>query len=489
MTGGLRPICVIGAGTMGRGIAQVALAAGHEVVLVDPAAAQLAAAAADITSRLLRKRPDAEELVATRLRTATSITDAPQHDDVVVVEAVVEDLAVKHAVFQGAAAHFGASAILATNTSSLSVTAIAAGVERPERVVGMHFFNPVPAMRLVEVVSGLQTSADVATLITDLATSWGKDVVQVRSAPGFIVNRVARPFYGEALKLLEENAAAAETIDEVLRACGQFRMGPFELVDLIGCEVNLTVTETVWEAYNYDPRFAPSRIQRELVAAGRLGRKSGHGFYPYEADRPTARPHTTDRPCPGSVVLHGTCPQLETLLKRAGVEPSSRVPSDTPHLELPGFGHIAVTRGRTAEEESAASGAPMLLLDRCLDPDAAVGLAFSSTDDRLTDEAIALLQPAGVSGYAVDDTPGLVTARIVAMLVNEACETVLHGVASPQDIDTAMRLGTNYPVGPFEWMQRWSPDYVLGVLDALWSEYHDPRYRASRRLRSLARRS
>jgi 3-hydroxybutyryl-CoA dehydrogenase len=491
MTRELATICVVGAGTMGRGIAQVAISAGHDVSLVDPDATQLATARGEMLSRLLRRSPDAEAMLNSRLHTATTIVDTPVRPDNVVIEAVVEDRDVKCAVFNQALEHFGADAILATNTSSLSVTEIAAGTGAPSRVVGMHFFNPVPAMKLVEVVSGVQTDAQIADFIAKLAAAWGKSVTHVRSAPGFIVNRVARPFYGEALKLLEEGAASAETIDAVMRIAGQFRMGPFELIDLIGNDVNFTVTKTVWEAYNYDPRFAPSLIQQELVAAGRLGRKSGHGFYRYDgdADRPAPEPAQSGMESPTEVALRGDCAQLEELLARAHVGIRRRQPAGSAGADIPRLGTVMVTRGKTAGEESALRGAPVLVLDRCLDPKTTTALAFSSTSDRLTDAVVALLQQAGIDGHEIADTPGLIVARIVAMLANEAHQTVLNGVAAPDDVDTAMELGTNYPLGPLRWCDQWSPATVACILDNLWSEYRDPRYRASTRLRAAARMS
>ena len=491
MTSELATICVVGAGTMGRGIAQLAVSAGHDVTLVDPDADQLAVAHREILSRLLRKHPGAEDMLSHRLTLAATMADASVRPDTVVIEAVVENLDVKRAVFNQALEHFGPDTILATNTSSLSITEIAAGTRMPARVVGMHFFNPVPVMQLVEVVSGVQTDAYVADSISMLATTWGKSVTRVRSAPGFIVNRVARPFYGEALKLLEEGAASEVTIDAVLRLAGQFRMGPFELIDLIGNDVNFTVTKTVWKAYHYDPRFAPSLIQQELVAAGRLGRKTGHGFYRYDGteNRPAPEPARSDADAPTEVGLHGKCAQLEELLDRAHVDICGRGPAGTAGADIPRIGTVIVTRGKTAGEESALRGVPVLVLDRCLDPKTTAALAFSSTSRRLTDTVVALLKRAGIDGFEIADTPGLIVARIVAMLANEAHQTVLNGVAAPEDIDTAMELGTNYPLGPLRWCDRWSPAIVAGILDNLWSEYRDPRYRTSPRLRAAARMS
>lgn len=484
----LAPICVIGAGAMGRGIAQVALASGHPVHLVDPDEAQLKAAGSDVTARLSRKNPGASALVEARLRTFTDLTHAPADAPTIVVEAILERLDTKQEVLRRAAEHFGPTCVLATNTSSLSITAIAAGTPDPSRVVGMHFFNPVPVMKLVEVVRGLQTADEVVDTVAELAVRWGKSVAHVRSVPGFIVNRVARAFYGESLRLVEERAAAPETIDELMRSAGGFRMGPFELMDLIGNDVNFAVTQTVWTSYHYDPRFAPSLIQSELIAAGRFGRKTGRGFYEYGG--------TAERPLPLAAdvkaeavagatpaVLHGSDDQLEALLTRSGLE-FGRAESDTPRIEFVGLGSVMVTRGRSAREESGRRNEPVLLLDRCLDPPTATALALASTDTALTDAVVALLDRARMHAFPVADIPGLVVARVLSMIANEAWETAHHGVATPADIDTAMRLGTNYPMGPFAWSARWSTGRVLEMLDALWSSYHDPRYRASHALRA-----
>lgn len=488
MTTSTIPVCVIGAGTMGRGIAQVALSAGHPVNLVDPQEEQLRAATDDIRTRLARRHPELAATIDDRLSTYTSVDHTPAHPDTLVIEAVLESLEVKTAVFEQAAAHFGESCILATNTSSLSVTAIAAGTPLPHRVVGMHFFNPVPVMKLVEVVAGVQTDPVVADLIADLAVDWGKQVARVKSAPGFIVNRVARGFYGEALRLVEEQVAAPATIDQVMRAAGQFRMGPFELMDLIGNDVNAAVTRSVWTSFNFDPRFEPSRIQDELVAAGRYGRKRGQGFYSYAEgaapDRPLAVSATIT---PDWVTISGDAGQLASLLARTGVS-IKPAEGDEEMAALPNGVTVRVSRGRSARAESAAlGGAPVVVIDRCISPESTTGLAAATTEASALLEVAALFREAGIELYEVADVPGLVLARTLAVIANEAWETALHGVASPEDIDLAMELGTNYPVGPFEWTRRWGADAVLELLDQLWSTYHDPRYRASRELRSAQR--
>ena len=481
------PICVVGAGTMGRGIAQVALTAGHPVSLVDAQSEPLLAAAKEIEARLTRRQPTVAAELSARLGTFSSITDVPPHPDTVVIEAVLENLDAKIAVFREAAGHFGSRCVLATNTSSLSVTAIAAGSPQPERVVGMHFFNPVPVMKLVEVVTGLQTDPKVAEQIATLATAWGKEVAHVRSAPGFIVNRVARGFYGEALRLVEEQVAQPRTIDALMRSAG-FRMGPFELMDLIGNDVNSAVTRSVWTAFNFDPRFEPSRVQDELVAAGRYGRKSGRGFYSYGEDESEVESPAVVPPgyLPDTVELTGESAELEIILDRSGVS-LERADADGGYALLAGGVALRVTRGQSAAIESAKlGGIPVVLLDRWISPAGPSALAVSASDRSALGPVAALLSKAGIAAVEVADSPGMVLARTLAVIANEAWETTLHGVATPPDIDKAMELGTNYPSGPFSWTEQWGPGVVEELLDGLWGTYHDTRYRASRALRDAA---
>jgi 3-hydroxybutyryl-CoA dehydrogenase len=486
MTPNVKPVCVIGAGTMGRGIAQVALAAGHRVSLVDPAVTQLESARAEIAHHLGRRHPAVVEVLDDRLAVFAAVTEAPPADGTVVIEAVLEDLSVKGGVLAAAHAHFGDTCVLATNTSSLSVSAIAAASGAASRVVGMHFFNPVPLMRLVEVVTGLQTDPALADEIAELARAWGKTVARVRSAPGFVVNRVARAFYGEPLRLLEERAASVETLDEVVRA-GGFRMGPFELMDLIGNDVNGAVTRTVWSAFHFDPRFTPSRLQDELVLAGHYGRKSGRGFYDYADTAERTPPTGLEGRAPRVVELSGSCPQLEALVTRSGCE-ARRDPSAVGRASarLPDGTCVVVTAGRTAREEAARLARPVTVIDRCVDAGTVRGLALAGSEASALEAAAGLLGAAGVAAWPVADVPGLVMARTLALIANEAHETALQGIASPDDVDAAMQLGTNYPVGPFTWTRRWTAGAVAEILDALWGACHDPRYRASRMLREAA---
>ncbi len=485
-------VAVVGAGAMGQGIAQVAAQAGHPVLLVDtrPGAAQAAveSIAKALTTLVEKGKRTAAERDATvnRLRAVNGLSDlAPAG---LVVEAIVEDLDVKRRLFAELEGIVGPDAILATNTSSLSVTAIGAGVQRPERLAGLHFFNPAPLMALVEIVSGLATDAAVLDTLFDTARAWGKSPVRCRSTPGFIVNRVARPFYAEGLRLVQEQAADPATIDAVMREAGGFRMGPFELMDLIGHDVNFAVTRSVHAAYFGDPRFQPSLIQQELVEAGRLGRKTGHGFYDHSpgAAKPVPRSAETAAK-PRRVTVQGDlgpAASLVGLLREAGI----------PIEETPGPGTLlvdgitlALTDGRTATARAAEDGiAPLVLFDLALDYAKATRVALAPADGTPS-EAVAvaagLFQALGKAASVIDDAPGLVVMRTVAMLANEAADAAMQGVASAADIDIAMTKGVNYPLGPLAWADRIGLPHVLSVLDALARTYGEDRYRASALLR------
>lgn len=381
---------MLGAGTMGAGIAQVAAEAGVEVALLDPVAGAYDRARDRIGGFLERRVAKGElhaglaEAAMGRIREAGSVADLAATG--FVIEAIPEELDLKRDAFRRLDAAASPAAILATNTSSLSVAAIAEAALRPERVVGMHFFNPVPRMALVEVVAAPSTDRAVVAATVALAERLGKTPVEAADTPGFIVNRVARPFYLEALRILGEGAVDAATIDAALREAG-FRMGPFELVDTIGLDVNLAVSESVWEAFGRAPRYLPHALQRALVQAGRLGRKTGAGFYEYESDGERAAPWP-------------------------GLPPST--------------GGIGV-----------------------LPPDA-------------------------------------IRDRVLSTIVNEAASAVEDRTATPAAIDTAMRLGTNWPAGPLAWGERIGLARVVASLDALAATSPDARYAAVPLLRSLA---
>jgi 3-hydroxybutyryl-CoA dehydrogenase len=368
---------------------------------------------------------------------------------------------------------------------------MANGLQHPQRLVGMHFFNPVPLMKLVEVVSGLQTDCAVAEAIFELSRAWGKVPVHATSTPGFIVNRIARPYYAETLALLLERAATPQVLDACLRAAG-FRMGPCELMDLIGHDTNYAVTNSVYEANFQDKRFVPSLVQREMVAGGLLGRKSGQGFYRYPEGVPALPVAVHEAPATArEVTVHGQGPVADWLEQAAtqalapqGWGPARERDSAWTGLAIDGA-RLVLTDGRTARELARDLGmADVAVFDRPLVQPVAPGTALAyavapQAGAQWPQQAAAWLAALGLTPLPVADAPGLVVARTVAMLVNEAADAVLQGVCSPEGANAAMKLGVNYPQGPFEWLAAWSVAGVAGVLQALDAEYRGERYRVS----------
>jgi 3-hydroxybutyryl-CoA dehydrogenase len=371
-------IAVVGAGTMGAGIAESAALAGMSVAMLDVGEEALQRGRQtierDLDRRVKKGRLSEDEGGEVLGRVSTTISVEDLSGAALVVEAVVEDVGVKRKVFGDLEGVVGEDAVLATNTSSLSVAGIAAATESPGRVVGMHFFNPVPAMRLVEVVAGPSTEPFALSRAEEVSERLGKTPVRVSDTPGFIVNRVARPFYLEALRIVESGGAPGQ-VDAAIREAG-FRMGPLELADLIGHDINLSVSESLFERYYYQPRLRPSYLQRSMVEAGTLGRKSGRGFYDYDG------------------------------------------------------------------EQGAEDG----------------GRAESSED---------------------------VALRVISCIVNEAFLTLSEGVATAEDIDRAMKLGANYPKGPFQWADEIGTDRILNTLDSLRTTHGDA-YLAAPQLRRRA---
>jgi len=409
-----------------------------------------------------------------------------------VIEAIVENLDIKQKLFRELESLLGADAILSSNTSSLSITAMGAALARPERLAGLHFFNPAPRMKLVEIVSGLATDRAIAETLHATAKAWGKVPVHTRSTPGFIVNRVARPFYAEAQRVLAEGGADPATLDAALRdGCG-FPMGPFELMDLIGHDVNFAVTRSVFDAYFGDKRFTPSLIQQELVAAGRLGRKTGRGFYDYAKGVQRPVPHTEAAYSAVTMISVvgdlGVAAPLIRRLEAAGVEVrriegvGSTAGSAHGWLEI-GGARVALSDGRTANRRAAEEGVPNLVLfDLCLDFENTQRLTMARADHcglGAWEAAVGTLQKAGVVIGRIDDVAGLVATRTVTMLANEAADAVLQGIGSAADVDIAMRYGTNYPKGPLAWADALGARFVVDVLMNLHTHYGEDRYRVS----------
>ncbi len=405
----------------------------------------------------------AAEEAASRLEESSDLDDLAGCE--LVIEAAPEDLELKRRLFAGLARVCGPETFLATNTSSLSVTAIAAGVEGPARVCGMHFFNPPPLMRLVEIVAGDQTSPKTLAAATDVARAMGREPIRAADAIGFVANRVARPFTLEALRLLGQRIAPHDQIDRIVRIGGGFRMGPFELMDLVGVDVNFEVAKSFWEQSFHEPRWQPHPIQDRMVAAGRLGRKAGRGYYEYGEG-----PHRPDDPPPTDAAPDAAPP-----------------PGDTQWIEGQGFRAASLVGGSLAQLDPAGTAVGYVALP-------------SLAEARLVEIASGHATPADALGAAgrhfaalgkhvecvVEDAPGLVLGRILCQLVNEAHFAVQEGVATAADVDTAMRLGFNWPRGPFEWADAFGPARVVSVLDALRLELGEERYRVAPSLRRAA---
>jgi len=494
---------VIGSGAMGSGIAQVAAAAGHVVRLFDtrPGAAEQAIAdIGKLYARLVEKgRMTGDDAAAAHARLEPVANLYAVSDAALVVEAIVESLDIKRMLFTELETIVSDTCIMATNTSSISVTAIGAPLRRPERLVGMHFFNPVPLMALVEVISGLATDPDVADTVFATAAAWGKNPVHATSTPGFIVNRVARPFYAEALRLLSEQATDPVTLDAVMRDCGGFRMGPFELMDLIGHDVNLAVTQSVFNAYFGDPRFTPSVLQQELVNAGFLGRKSGRGFHRYgdgAVNPPLQQEGAQLRPgavgislAPGASTAHTAA--LEARFTEAGYQVTHRGALPGALHEAPAFhcdgAAIYLTDGRTATARAAANNHPnTVLFDLAFDYAGVTRIALARADQcslASYNAAVGLFQAAGFAVTRLDDVPGIAVMRTVAMLANEAADAVNQGVCSAQAVDIAMQKGVNYPRGPLAWADSIGIDHIVAVLSNMAASYGEDRYRVSPLLR------
>lgn len=376
-------IGVVGAGTMGQGIAQVASGCHHRVYLYDAYPDQLGKARHALRKILQRQvekdhmRQKEVDGIMDRIHFVEDLTDYDQCN--LVIEAVVEDLDIKQDVFRRLEGIVSHDCLLSTNTSSLSIASISSVLKKPKRFLGTHFFNPAPLMPLVEIIPGISSSDQTVKKARKLINSWEKTTVLAKDTPGFIVNRIARPFYGEALRQLEEGIADIPTIDWAMKKIGGFKMGPFELMDFIGNDINYKVTEIVFEEFFYDPRFKPSFTQKRMVEAGYLGRKSGKGFYEYNDN--------------------------------------------------------AVSREPTKDQELGQQ----------------------------------------------------IVNRILAMLINEAADTVFMNIATIEDVDVAMTKGVNYPKGLLNWADEIGLRNVLDRLTALQTEYREDRYRPNPLLKRMVR--
>lgn len=493
---------VIGAGTMGEGIAQVLLQSGYQVLLFDQSSSSAIRAEASIEARLARLvekgifSSQAKNQALASLEVVSTLEAF--HNAELVIEAIVENLEVKQTLFKRLEEIVSDETILASNTSSISITAIGSALAHPKRLAGWHFFNPAPLMKLVEVVSGLATDPAIAETLYKTAEACGKTPVHTASTPGFIVNRVARPFYAEALRVMQESKAHVAAIDQLLRESGDFKMGPFELMDLIGNDVNYSVTESVWQAFYYDARFTPSLIQKSYVDAGFYGRKTGRGFYHYEKESGGAlRKVITDQQESPKVSGQSALPAIRLnrlssfypawveRFNKAGIEPhliETISDQSAPFMTI-GEAECFITKGITATEMAyTRQTQSVVMFDLARDYTEATSIGVSRSESCLEaefEEVFAALTALEFNVVELDDLPGMLVMRTVAMLVNEAADTVHQGVSTIEEVDTAMTLGVNYPQGPFDWADQIGTDYLCETLNNLHQRYGDPRYRLS----------
>jgi 3-hydroxybutyryl-CoA dehydrogenase len=529
-------IGVLGAGTMGSGIAQLAARSGATTLLHDPIPEALqrglARARDGLEKEAARGKLSAEDATASaeRLQTVDSLDAFAPCE--LVIEAVPERIELKHEIYARLSEIVSEECVLASNTSSLLVTAIAAAASHPERVVGMHFFNPAPVMRLLEVVAGEQSGERPLAVAHATGEAMGKTVIRAHDGPGFLVNRCNRPFGLEALRLLQEQIADVETIDRVCRMHGGFRMGPFELMDLVGVDTGFEISKSFYEQSFGEPRWRPSMIAARYVAAGLHGRKSGRGYYTYpDGPKTGGTSYRAQDPEPieegsvpggGVVVISGDgvlAEELRDAATRAGYE--VRGPHEPSAGTLPSLAIECDPSPPDREQESAPGGRPdrrgthptkpggaRLLLCAggslsALDPGgSAVGFHAlpplgearlveltrnESSSPVAAERAERFFAALGKHVAWVGDAPGMVLGRIVCQIVNESAFALGEGVGDAHDIDLGMVLGLSHPHGPFEWLEAIGVEHVLTVLEALCEEYREERYRPAPALRRISR--
>ena len=486
-------LAVIGAGVMGRGIARVLAQAGVRVLLHDASEGTAAQAVADIhdamqtSVRKGRLTTQAAGAAMACLQPVSVLSDL-RHADIV-IEAIVEDLTAKQSLFGALEETVSKHCVLATNTSSLSVTAIAAACDSPQRVVGLHFFNPVPAMKLVEVIDGARGDPAVGDAMMALVTRLGHTPVRVRDTPGFLVNHAARGYGTEGLRIVTESVAEPHVIDSILREQAGFRLGPFELMDLVGLDVVVPVMESVYRQFWDEPRFRPSPLLVQRRAAGLLGIKSGEGFYRYEQGRRVSNdapvPPRRDAPL---VWIDSAEPELagaaSILLSDLGATIDiGDSPDDDATIIVTPLGEDVTTCCIARELDAARTVALDMLFSNATHRTL---MCSPVTHADVRDGMASLLTSDGGRVSIIHDSAGLVAQRVVALIVNIACDIAQQGIAAPHDIDLAVTLGLGYPHGPLAWGDAVGPAFVARILTNLHALSGDPRYRLSPWLRRRA---
>lgn len=479
-------IGIIGAGAMGSGIAQIAAASGRRAFIFDQRDGAAEAACASILKRMGdrlaagKATPDAVDTIARNLRPVARLSElAPC---ALVVEAIVEDLDAKRALFAELVDIVSPDCVLASNTSSLPIGAITKGLAQPERFAGLHFFNPVPVMKLVEVIRTPDTSDAVVEALVSLSRDMGRTPVEVRDTPGFLVNFGGRAYTTEGLTLVHESVATPAQVDAVMRDCCGFRMGPFELMDLTGMDVNYPVTAFVHQSHFSDPRLRSTPLHRYMLDVGQLGRKSGRGFFDYRdgAPAPEDEMASVGQP-PSAVWLPEPSAELQALLAELGVAILDADDGCAPILAAPFGEDCAALCARTGADHRR-----LVALDLSFDVSKRITLMTAPDADAVVLEQVAALFTPSRAVTAIADSPGFIAQRICAMVANLGCEMAQIGLARPQDIDTAMRLGLNYPKGPLELADAMGLDRLFGIMCQLQKLTGDDRYRPSQWLRRRA---
>lgn len=477
---------IVGTGLMGRGIAQIASQAGIRVLLFD-ARPGAAAEALDIIIAMLSSLAEKGKITNDQVHMATSCLHVVASlEDLaschLVIEAIVEQLESKRQLLQSLEGIVNDNCLLATNTSSLSVTAIAAGCRLPGRIGGFHFFSPVPLMKIVEVIDGVLTEPWVSAALTNLAKRLGHTPVKAKDTPGFIVNHAGRGFGTEALRILGEGVAEFHEIDRILRGAAGFRMGPFELMDMTGLDVSHPVIESIYHQYYQEPRFRPSPITGQRMTAGLLGRKNGRGFYTYGTNGIEPLPFV---PVPES---RPSRVWVSRAHKTSGVAVAALVSALNGQLdngERPAADALCLVTplGCDATTTALAEGLDPV---RTMAIDTLFGLdrhrtlmTTPITSPAMRAAAHGLFGSDGVPVTVIRDSAGFIAQRVVALIVNISCDIAQQRIATPLDIDLAVTLGLGYPFGPLAWGDRLGAGHVLTILQEMATFYGDPRYRPS----------
>jgi len=454
---------------MGAGIAQVAAQAGHAVIVYDSFEGALERGEGSLkkgaSALLKRGKIDTSDAEALQARVIWTDDINALKSCGLIIEAIIENRDIKTDLFTRLETIVDETAILATNTSSLSVSSLAARLKRPQNFLGLHFFNPAPIMKLVEVIKGLHSDTKLVSACFKLMEDWGKQAVMAKDVPGFIVNRVARPFYGEGWKAYEEGVASAIAIDTIFKQLGGFRMGPLELGDLIGHDINSKAARSIYESYFGKTRFHPSVLQYQMSESGLLGRKSGQGVYDYRDGSETAQIEYQGKAQAANIVRGLQTDQFSDALQDRPID--TDLP---PKFWMVDGVYVGFSFGPSANALSERWGKDVAVLDNPLDISSTDLLAYSATNDAADHAARALITAFGKAAIRIEDRPGAIVFRTMLQLVNAAADAVRDKVGAAQEVDKALRFGVNYPFGPMAWTQDFGIAHIVSALEHIAQE-------------------